>query len=357
MYWGYFFVTLILSLILTPLLAALMYKLKVVDKPRSNSRKIHKKKVPYGGGLAVFLSFFIVIAAAYWGARQFGVDIESKHLLGLFIGGAVLMVGGFLDDKFVLPAKEQIWFPIVAALLIIAFGVGPHAFTNPFGGGLINLAQIQIEISGLGKLVLLADLVVFVWLMGMMFTTKFLDGLDGLAAGIVTIGALVLFFLSLQPAWYQPDVALVSIIFVGALLGFLVWNWHPAKVFLGEGGSLFIGFVLGVLAMISDGKVATTLLVMGLPALDVLRVIIRRWQKRRKITEGDDEHLHFKLMASGLKHYQAVLLMYTISLLFGLSALFLQSTQKLIALLLLLALMILIGFWFARKDKQISPAS
>ena len=187
--------------------------------------------------------------------------------------------------------------------------------------------------------------------MGMMFTTKFLDGLDGLVTGVVAIGALIIFFLSRDPRWLQPEVALVALIFAGACLGFLVWNWHPAKIFLGEGGSLFTGFVLGTLAIISGGKIATTLLVMGLPALDVVRVIARRAQKKTSVFAGDNEHLHFKLLRSGLSQRQAVILLYSLSLIFGLSALVLQTTYKLIAFGILLLVMLLAAAWFARAER------
>ncbi len=185
----------------------------------------------------------------------------------------------------------------------------------------------------------------------MMFTTKFLDGLDGLVTGVITIGAFVLFAFALQDAWLQREVALLSIAFAGACVGFLVWNWHPAKIFLGEGGSLFAGFLLGVLAIISGAKIAITLLVMAVPAIDVACVIIRRKQRGKSILKGDNEHLHFRLIASGFKHHQAVLLMYAISAAIGLSALFLQSAQKLIALLSILVVMILFGVRFAKQDK------
>ena len=162
----------------------------------------------------------------------------------------------------------------------------------------------------------------------------------------------MIFFLSRQPEWYQPEVAILAVIFFGACLGFLVWNWHPAKIFLGEGGSLFTGYVLGVLAIVSGGKIATTLLVVGIPMLDVLRVIIRRVQKRKPIFVGDNEHLHFKLIDSGLSQRQAVLLLYSISFLFGITTFFLQSKQKLIALSFLLVLMLLIGVWFSRREHR-----
>jgi UDP-GlcNAc:undecaprenyl-phosphate/decaprenyl-phosphate GlcNAc-1-phosphate transferase len=349
MYIAYFFLTFSLSIFFTFIVALTMRHFGVVDKVKRERRKIHKRTVPLGGGLAIFVSTFFVIGFVLTVGGHFENDIVLRNLIGLFIGGLILMIGGFLDDKYNLRPRYQILFPVAASFAVIGFGIGPHLITSPFGGT-FDLAQWKIQIDGLGSWVVLADFLVFFWLMGMMFTTKFLDGLDGLVAGIVSIGAFVIFFLALQNQWYQPDVALLSIIFAGATLGFLIWNWHPAKIFLGEGGSLFAGFMLGSLAIISGGKIATTLLVVAIPVLDLIRVIIRRIQKKKPVYVGDNEHLHFRLLESGFNQKQAVFLLYAIALLFGISALFLQSSQKLMALIFLFILMLLTGVWFSRKD-------
>jgi len=350
MYVGYFLLSLFLSVILTAVVYTLMRRLRVVDHVRKEKRKIHKKKTPLGGGLAIFATFF-VLAAIFLIFGDIGHDVTARNIAGLFVGGLVLVVGGFLDDKYRLRPHYQIVFPVVAALSVVGFGIGPHEITNPLGG-IFALDQWKVSFESLGTLVVVADLLVFFWLMGMMFTTKFLDGLDGLVSGVVAIGALMIFFLSTQERWHQPEVALLALVFAGSCLGFLVWNWHPAKIFLGEGGSLFTGYLLGALAIISGGKIATTLLVMAFPMLDVGRVIVRRIQKRKPIYEGDSEHLHFKLLQSGLTQKQAVLLFYAISTMFGVSALFLQSNQKVMALLFLFVLMLLLGIWFMRQEKQ-----
>lgn len=344
----YFILAFFLTLFLTGLVRIVMQKFRITDNPKQEQRKIHKKKTPLGGGIALFLAFFVTAWFAYE-SGGLGQDILPKHLVGLFFGGLILMIGGILDDKKRLRARYQIWFPIAAALLVIVVGIGPHEITNPFGGT-VDLSAIRIPVEGLGNLILFADIVTFFWLMGMMFTTKFLDGLDGLVTGVVGIGALMIFFLSLQDAWYQPEMSVLAIILVGVCIGFLFWNWHPAKIFLGEGGSLFTGFILGSLAILSGGKIATTLLVVGVPMLDVFRVIIRRLQKRQSIFKGDKEHLHFKLLESGLTQRQSVLLFYTISLLFGMTTLFLQSSEKLIALILLLVLMLLVSMLYSKKE-------
>lgn len=344
----YFFFTFFVSLLLTPLVALVMQKIDIVDRP-TQKRKIHKKNIPLAGGLAIFLTFFLFIFWALFIGKNIGTDITSHHIWGIFFGGLILMIGGLLDDKYTLSPGKQIWFPVLASIVVLGFGIGLESVTSPFGGALL-LDTFSFSLFGLGNFLVLADILVFFWLMSMMFTTKLLDGMDGLSTGIVTIGAIVVFFLSQQPQWFQPEVSLFATIFIASCLGFLVWNFHPAKVFLGEGGSLFIGFILGIMAIISGSKIATTLLVMAIPMLDVIRVIILRLKKKKSIFVGDSEHLHFRLLNSGLGQRQAVLLLYSIAFVFGISTLFLQTNQKLIALLFLFILMLLLALFFSRKN-------
>ena len=334
----YFFITLFLSFVATALVRAIMRHYKIVDSPKEQARKIHKKKIPLGGGLAIFISFFSVAFASFF-LGDIGNSVPLRTLVLICIAGGILMIGGLWDDAKNLKARKQILFPLLAAGMVAFVGIGPHEITNPLGGTFV-LTSIT------------SGALVFLWLFGLMFTTKFLDGLDGLVSGIVSIGAFMIFFLSRQEQWFQPEVATLAIIFAGACLGFLLWNWHPAKIFLGEGGSLFTGFMLGVLGIISGGKIMTTLLVMGIPLLDVIRVILTRWIKKKPIYVGDSEHLHFKLLHSGMTQKQAVLLLYAISFSFGVTTLFLQSSQKVIAFAFLFVLMLLMAIWLQSDDKK-----
>ena len=170
---------------------------------------------------------------------------------------------GVVDDKYGLKPHESIWGPILAAVCILMAGIRVGTITNPFGGLITFVGWIGIVVT-------------FLWLVGMMYTTKFLDGLDGLVSGIGGIGGLIIFFLSITAISNQPETALISIIFAASCIGFLVFNFNPAKIFLGEGGSLFIGFMLGSLAIVSGGKIATTLLILGIPLLDAVWVVLRR---------------------------------------------------------------------------------
>lgn len=339
MYIYSFVATFILAVILTGFVRRVALKYKIIDEP-TEPRKIHKKPMPLLGGLAIFLSFFGVLAYyIFFTDKILGTEIFAKNLIGVFLGGALLMIGGFLDDKFKLKPKYQIIWPTLATIVVIASGVGINQITNPLGG-LFHLDTWQKIIfwwQGIPyKITILADLFTFVWLMGMMYTTKFLDGLDGLVSGVSTIGAVIIFFVSLMAEVAQPGTAMLAIIFAGACAGFLVWNFNPAKIFLGEGGSLFTGFILGVLSIIAGGKIATTLLIMGLPILDAAIVIIRRLRSRPKsLVLADQKHLHFRLLDAGMSQRQAVLSLYFVTLAFGTSTLFLKSGGKVFALVVL----------------------
>lgn len=315
---------------------------KIFDLP-DMIRRFHGRPVPTLGGLAIYCSFFLVslVIGIGFGYLLHG-KIPLKNLVGIWIGGAILMIGGYFDDKYRLPALKSIVFPILASLVLVFAGVHAFSVHNPLTNQIIVLAPF---VSGL---------VVFLWTMTMVYTTKLLDGMDGLVTGIGSIAALVLFGISLSSQVMQSQTALLAIIFAGSLLGFLILNFYPAKIFLGEGGSTFIGFMLAVLAVVSGGKIATALLVMGIPLLDMIFVVLQRIIKGQSPFLGDRRHLHFKLTESGLSEPQAVIFLYILTAIFGGSALFLQSRGKFIALIVLFLVMLAIvaSIFSAYKTKN-----
>lgn len=307
---------------LTPLVIRWARRRNIVDAPETApDRKIQPVATPLLGGMAVYAAFILVAwGVALFSDRLFGGFFLPKHLLGLTIAGAVLMLGGYLDDRKNLRPRVQIWFPIIAALVVIAAGIGIPYITNPFGGtvDLSRWSWTLFSIEGTPyRMVFFADLFALVWLLASTYTTKILDGLDGLVAGVTTIGGVIIAVLSLSKEVTQPETAILAMILAGAAAGFLVWNWHPAKAFLGEGGSTFTGFLLGSLAILAGGKIATALLILGIPALDVGWAIIRRLLGKQHTTRADRGHLHFRLLDAGLTHRQAVLLLYTVTAVFG----------------------------------------
>lgn len=354
MFW-IFIIAIILSCLFSIVVRRLAWRFGVVDNP-GTLRKIHKKPIALLGGLALYLSFFFVVFVYDLFFGGFNGTISSHQLIGLFLASTVLMVGGVLDDRYNI-APLSFLFPFFATLVILWFNIGITQITNPFGG-VFNLDFYNWQIGEFfGQtyvFVLIADVFTVVWLLGMSYTTKFLDGIDGLVSGITAIGAIVIFLLSMSERFYQYDVALLALIFCGVCIGFLIFNRNPASIFLGEGGSVFTGFMLGVLAIISGGKIATALLVMGIPILDVFWVISRRLYKRKSIFVHDDSHIHHRLLAYGLSQKQIVLLLSAISFSFGLTTLFLQSIEKILALVALFLVMIVIGIIVIyKKDKSV----
>ncbi len=211
------------------------------------------------------------------------------------------------------------------------------------------------SINGIAyQITVFADLFTILWLLGMAYTTKFLDGLDGLVSGIGVVASFVVFGISLLPEVNQSHTAILSLALAGACFGFLIWNWHPAKIFLGEGGSLLIGFMLGVLSIISGGKIATALLVMGIPIFDVLWVIGRRlFIEKKSIFQADRKHLHFRLLDAGFTVRQSVGIFLFLSALFGGLAIILRGKDKLLLLLgTILAMIILVGFVVRKYQKE-----
>lgn len=334
-YFFLFFVgTATLSFFITRAVRRLATHLGVHDVP-DLPRKIHARPLPTFGGLAIFFSFLLGVLAL---ALAFGTDeISPWRVAGMVLGGLILVIGGLLDDKYDLRPAVQFCFPVAAALLVVLSGTHISYITNPFGGAIILDEWKVFSFPVLG------GLLVFAWILGMTYTTKFLDGMDGLVSGISVIAGLVIFGLSLNPEVNQTTTAFLALLFAAACLGFLPHNFYPAKIFLGEAGSTLTGFMIATLAVISGGKIATALLVLGIPILDAAWVIVRRLWLRSSPFVGDKKHLHFRLLDIGLSQRQAVVFLYFLAAIFGFVAVFLQSLGKLVALLVLSLVMVVVA--------------
>lgn len=334
----YFLLSFCLSLFCTLIVRAWARRVGVVDQP-DQERKHHSGPVPLLGGLAIFAAFWLVVGSLLIFHPIVGLSILKNKLWWVFIGSLLLILLGAADDIWGLSVSGRLVLTALAAALTVGGGLGLSKITDPFGGN-ISLHW------------LLGNVIVFVWLMGMMYTTKISDGMDGLATGVVAIGAIMIFLFSASTKFFQPNVSLLALVFAGSCLGFLVFNFHPASIFLGEGGSLFVGFMLGVLAVISGGKLATALLVMAVPIFDLGRVIYVRLRRHHSIFQGDREHLHFQLLDRGFSERQIVLWLYGLAAAFGASALFLQSGEKFVALFLLFLAMVGVT-WYSGNNTRI----
>lgn len=336
MYIAFFFLSLSLSLVLSLVMRKLALRYRVLDHP-DEERKRHRQATPLLGGVAIFLAVAVVLYIK----RDILVsgNLEWHHWWGVLIASLILIIGGILDDIKKLSPGIQIIFPLLAAITVALSGVGVEK-VSALGGGYWYLQAWSLPFT-------------ILWLLGMTYTTKLLDGVDGLVTSVAAIGSLVIFLFTTTTRWAQADIAFAALILAGACLGFLILNWHPAKIFLGEAGALFLGFMLGVLSIISGGKIAIALLIMGIPVLDVVWTIMRRLlQKKNPFRFADRHHLHFRLLDLGLSAPQTVLIFSLTSLIFGFSALFLQSRGKLVTLAILGVLMmgtIAVFRWLDRK--------
>jgi len=343
-----------LSIIFTLIVKKLAQKLNIVDRRESApERKFQTKPVPLLGGLAIFAAFFLAIFILYK-FNFLTLPFKFKNLIGIFLAASLLMIGGFLDDKYHLKPWQSVICPFFASLIVIAFGIGIEIVNNPFGQGLIHLDLYKIEIMRIKGIPYyftpLADFFTFLWLMILMYSTKLLDGLDGLVAGLTTISSLLIAGFCLFSVFFQPDLAKISLILAGASTGFLIFNFHPAKIFLGEGGSLFSGFILGIISIISGSKVAITFLIVGIAVLDLFWTMLRRYLiKHQSPFKADFGHLHHKLLDLGFSRRQAVFFYWFLSFIFGLSAIFLATKGKIIMTGLLVALIILLLIFLEKK--------
>ncbi len=354
------FASLSVSFLLTRLVRVVALRYGIVDKP-GEGRKIHREPMPLLGGVALYGALVVVIGL-YFFFRPEGwhvitdSHVQGKHIVGILGGGLFLILGGVLDDIFRLPPRLQILWPIAAALTIIASGIGVEVMSNPFGG-VIHLDQWKFLVLWWNDLpryiTVWADVLTFAWLLGTTYTTKILDGLDGLVSGITVIGMLIIAVISLF-LFINIPTAMLAVITASVFAGFLFLNFYPAKIFLGESGSTLAGYLLGVFAIISGAKFATLLLILGIPILDILWVICRRvFIEKRSPLSGDRKHLHFRLLDAGFSHRSAVLILYFFTACFGILGLFLQSSQKVFALSVLAAVMLVAGVLLVRRKQRL----
>jgi UDP-GlcNAc:undecaprenyl-phosphate GlcNAc-1-phosphate transferase len=268
---------------------------------------------------------------------------ESKvglRQVAALLGGAALALGiGFLDDKYQLRARWQFLGQFALAGLAVALGMVVTLLNVPYASN----GTFQLDDA-------LAAVVTFIWIVGMINSMNFIDGLDGLSSGIALIAALTLGVISLGVGTntIEPYVALYCFILAGALAGFLRWNFHPAKIFSGTSGIMFVGYTLAVLSILGAGKIAVALLVLGVPIIDTLWTVIRRIAAGRSPFAPDRGHIHHRLLDLGLSHRDTVLVIYGVCLVLAIMSLGLSGTGQLYAFLGLVVLFGLVLFVIER---------
>jgi UDP-N-acetylmuramyl pentapeptide phosphotransferase/UDP-N-acetylglucosamine-1-phosphate transferase len=378
-----FSVVLLASLLLTPLLRVV--GLRFGWTGRAAARNIHTRPTPRVGGIAIYLAFMLGLLLTYvlpimrqpldpatipldrpqvvtllLGGLSFTVDpawVELARFALLGLGATVVEAVMIWDDiRGIKPLPKLLW-QLVAVALIVApalgwmdgdgpilelrhrIGIIADSVQNPFGGSLVLPAALAVGFT-------------FFWVVGMMNAINWSDGLDGLAGGITLVSCMVLFAVTIIPRGSflpQPSIAYLPLILGAAVLGFLPYNWHPARIFMGDSGAMFLGFAVAVISIIGGAKIATALLVLGIPILDVAYVIIYRLTRRRSPFEADRAHLHYRLYDLGLNQRQIVLIYLLLCGGFGGLSFLPSALYKLIALAAMAVILLLFLLFIARR--------
>lgn len=300
-----FIICMIISLCLTPLVKKIAVKIGATDLP--NERKVHISSMPRLGGIAIYTAFLI----GYLIIRP-----ESDYALPILGGSFIIVLTGILDDVFCLSAKVKFLAQIMAAIVIVSGGIDVQFINLPFEQRLY-LGWLSIPIT-------------IIWIIGITNAINLIDGLDGLAAGVSCIVLLTIAGLSVVEGNYL--VFGISIIILGSTLGFLPFNFYPAKIFMGDGGAYLLGYIISILSLLGFKNVTmfsivVPIIILAVPISDTLFAMIRRMVKKKPLSAPDKSHLHHRLLRFGFSHRESVLLIYGMSAFFGLSAIvFSKST-------------------------------
>lgn len=343
-------VSFIIVLLVTPAVILLAKKWDLIDYPtRLHPAIIHKIPLPRAGGVPTL----IAILLSYLPFAQ-----PDKHIVGVFLSAILIVTVGTLDDKYDLNPFVRLLTNILAGLIVVGFGVGITAITNPFGGEIrLDSLVLHFNFYGPHSIIIWADLFALALIVWIMNALNWSSGVDGQLSGIAAVstsilGLVALRYLSSDPT--QLSVVTLAFVTAGAYLGFLFWSYYPQKIMPGYGGSTLAGFLLAVLAIMSGGKLATILLVLAVPLVDSFWTIWRRLLSGRSIFRGDKEHLHHKLLELGWSKRQVALFYWIICAILGLTALNLSSQGKFFAGVLILGVILTILFvvTFSSKDKK-----
>lgn len=305
-YFTAFIVALGVAYLVTPSVQRLAVRWGAVDKPEA--RKVHKGIIPRLGGLAIYVGFLASVLAS--------VHV-TWELMGILAGGTAILLLGVIDDIYQIPAKAKLVGQIAAASVLLLFDIRIEWITNPFGS-MIYLDMLAIPIT-------------LIWVVSLTNTLNLIDGLDGLAAGVSIIAAVTIFLMAVSQN--LDLVAVLTAALAGSALGFLYFNFSPAKIFMGDTGSMFLGYMLAAVSVVGTVKSAATIalivpmVALGLPILDTACAIIRRFNNGQPIFKPDRGHLHHRLLDMGLSQKQVVLLLYMVSILLGMSAILMTEVK------------------------------
>ncbi len=330
-------------IVAVPTVRRLSFRFGLVARP--GGRRQHAGDVAKLGGLALLAGLAVGVALIY---ALFPPDSNGQLLKGILWGTAVVVLGGLLDDWLDLPPWVQFLIHTAGAVIAVIFEVFIERFSDPLGGGVISFREI-FTAPWDGVVIFMLT---FLWIVGMINTINFLDGLDGLAGGVVAITAVLIAWHSFKLG--QVTIAAFPLVLSGALVGFLLFNFAPARIFLGSAGAYLLGYQIATLAIISPAKIATALLVLVVPIVDVAWQIIDRMRRGRSPFQGDRGHLHFRLLDRGVPVQRIVMGYYAVAVAFGVIAIFAPGLLKLFLLGLLSLAVFTLLLWLNHSSKGIS---
>lgn len=309
----------IASILFTPLVKRLAFRIGAVDKP--NYRKVHAKIMPRIGGLAIFLAFLVGVLVLL---------PTNEAMIPILIGAFIIIITGVLDDMLEISAKAKFLGQTVAAAVIIFYGHIEIDFINLPFGGVVDFGYLSIPLT-------------LIWIVGITNAINLIDGLDGLAAGVSTIALITLAAMAFIMG--NTFVLVMATVLAVSTIGFLFYNFHPAKIFMGDTGALFLGFMISVLALLGFKNVTFVSLVipivmLGVPISDTFFAIVRRLLNKQPPFQPDKSHLHHRLLSIGFTHRQTVIIIYGIAIMFGLAAVIFSMAKLWGAILLILVLLI-----------------
>lgn len=343
-FWVPCFISFIVSFLSTPVIIIVAKKFKLIDDPHTHKhpKVVHNYPVPRGGGIPIYLSLLTIFVFLPAG----------KHLMGIITGATIALIVGLLDDRFEEKVSPlfRLLSNFLAGALVVGAGIGIAFITNPLTGGVLRLDEPKIIFEFLGKsrnIWILSDILALFWISWCMNFVGWSAGVDGQLPGFVAISAFVIGFLSLrftQDVTQWPVVILAAAT-AGAYLGFLPWNFYPQKIIPGYSGKSLAGFLLGVLSILSGAKLATALLVLGIPLIDAVFIVLKRISEGRSPFVGAREHLHHRLLDLGWGKRRIAIFYWLMSGLLGILALNLNSKQKLYTIILLPILFLVFILW------------
>lgn len=342
----------IFSFITTVLLTLLALKyfpvLGLMDRPLKYGLK--RAPIPYYGGVILVTVFFIAVVLF--------VRPLDFRVLALLLGAVMIAGVSFADDVYGLSPFLRLGIQVLSALVLVFAGIGIHSISNPLGAPvLLDRYMLSITLDQVYQISILSALFTILWVVAIINTMNFLDGLNGLPSGVSAIAAFTIFLLSIRSGIHydislQVPVAVMSIIVFSMCAAFWIFDFYPAKILMGDTGSMFLGFLLATLAIFSGGKVATAFLVLGFPILDAVWVILRRIVQKKSPFKGDLKHFHHRLLEVGLSDRKALIFIYSMCAIFGGIAVFLEGINKLYAIIALVVLMVVLGFYAVYLEKM-----